>query len=105
MDGRTDVCTPRSAADDLAARIAAAADGPLAASVGTIGAPLHRLVAETQASPERHGAGWLAFRTIRPRGDALPDVGPVGRLPAALGLPLERSAHLHVRVTVPGIGP
>jgi protocatechuate 3,4-dioxygenase beta subunit len=45
------------------------------------------------------------FRTIRPRGDALPDEGPVGRLPAALGLPLDRSAHLHFRVTVPGIGP
>ena len=229
MDGRTDGRIARSAADDFAARLSAAGEGPLAASVGTVVAHLHRLVSETRPSPEdlrraldfltevglacdqrrqewvlladvlgistavedmatprpaaatpntiagpfyraaapaveaggtisRDGrgepvavsgrladtagapvagalvevwqashegryenqepdrqpefnlrgrlcgdaAGRFAFRTIRPRGYALPDDGPVGRLLSALGLPLDRPAHLHFRVTAPG---
>jgi hydroxyquinol 1,2-dioxygenase len=47
-------------------------------------------------------AGQVAFETIKPRGYALPEDGPVGRLLMALGLRLERPAHLHFRVTAPG---
>lgn len=48
-------------------------------------------------------AGHVTFETIKPRGYALPEDGPVGRLLMALGLRLERPAHLHFRVTAPGI--
>lgn len=47
-------------------------------------------------------AGTVRFETIKPRGYALPEDGPVGRLLMALGLRLERPAHLHFRVTAPG---
>lgn len=46
--------------------------------------------------------GQVTFETIKPRGYALPEDGPVGRLIMALGLRLERPAHLHFRVTAPG---
>lgn len=46
--------------------------------------------------------GRVHFLTVKPRGYALPDDGPVGRLLNALGLCLERPAHLHFRVTAPG---
>ncbi len=49
--------------------------------------------------------GVVAFRSIRPAGYRLPDDGPVGRLAQALGLPLDRPAHLHVAVTAPGLLP
>ncbi|MFN6979399.1 MAG: dioxygenase, partial [Gemmobacter sp.] len=48
------------------------------------------------------GEGRFRFFTIRPRGYALPGDGPVGRLFAALGLPMDRPAHIHFRVTAPG---
>lgn len=50
-------------------------------------------------------AGRFHFRTIRPRGYALPEDGPVGRLMNRLGLRLERPAHLHFRLTAPGFRP
>lgn len=46
--------------------------------------------------------GWVQFHTIKPRGYALPEDGPVGRLLMALGLRLERPAHLHFRVAAAG---
>ncbi len=46
--------------------------------------------------------GRVHFRSIKPRGYALPDDGPVGRLLNTLGLKLERPAHLHFRVAAPG---
>jgi hydroxyquinol 1,2-dioxygenase len=45
--------------------------------------------------------GSFAFVTVRPRGYALPEDGPVGRLLNGLGIKLERPAHLHFRVTAP----
>ena len=45
--------------------------------------------------------GRFAFVTVRPRGYALPEDGPVGRLLNGLGIKLERPAHLHFRVTAP----
>jgi protocatechuate 3,4-dioxygenase beta subunit len=45
--------------------------------------------------------GEVHFHTIKPRGYSLPADGPVGRLLGALGLRLERPAHLHFRVTAP----
>ncbi|WP_211371246.1 dioxygenase [Paracoccus limosus] len=48
------------------------------------------------------GRGQFDFLTVKPGGYALPSDGPVGRLMAALGCPLERPAHLHFRVTAPG---
>ena len=49
--------------------------------------------------------GRVVFRTVKPKGYALPEDGPVGRLLNALGLRLERPAHLHFRVTAPGFEP
>ena len=46
--------------------------------------------------------GEVRFNTIKPRGYALPGDGPVGHLLRALGLPLDRPAHLHFRVSAPG---
>ncbi len=46
--------------------------------------------------------GSVRFQTVKPRGYALPEDGPVGRLLRALDLRLERPAHLHFRVTAPG---
>ncbi len=46
--------------------------------------------------------GRVRFSTVKPKGYALPEDGPVGRLLNALGLRLERPAHLHFRVTAPG---
>lgn len=43
--------------------------------------------------------GRFSFRSVMPRGYALPADGPVGRLMIALGLPQERPAHLHFRVS------
>lgn len=50
-------------------------------------------------------AGRVAFRTIRPRGYRLPDEGPVGRLAQALGLSLDRPAHIHIATAAPGFRP
>jgi hydroxyquinol 1,2-dioxygenase len=47
-------------------------------------------------------AGRFGFQTIMPKGYALPDDGPVGRLMNSLGLRLERPAHVHFRVSAPG---
>jgi hydroxyquinol 1,2-dioxygenase len=46
--------------------------------------------------------GQVQFVTVKPRGYALPEDGPVGRLLSAVGLRLERPAHLHFRVVAPG---
>lgn len=46
--------------------------------------------------------GRFGFRSIMPKGYALPGDGPVGRLMAALGLGLDRPAHLHFRVSAAG---
>lgn len=46
--------------------------------------------------------GRFAFRSVMPRGYALPADGPVGRLMQALGLCLDRPAHLHFRVVAKG---
>lgn len=46
--------------------------------------------------------GTVRFRTIRPRGYALPDDGPVGRLARRLGLSLDRPAHIHFAASAPG---
>jgi protocatechuate 3,4-dioxygenase beta subunit len=50
-------------------------------------------------------AGRFAFRSVKPGPVRLPDDGPVGRLARALGLPLERPAHLQFRVTAAGLAP
>lgn len=47
-------------------------------------------------------AGRVTFATIRPAGYRLPDDGPVGRLARALGLSLDRPAHLHFAASAPG---
>jgi hydroxyquinol 1,2-dioxygenase len=47
-------------------------------------------------------SGRFHFGTIMPKGYALPEDGPVGRLMNGLGLRLERPAHLHFRVSAPG---
>ena len=46
--------------------------------------------------------GGFNFLSVKPGGYALPSDGPVGRLMAALGCPLERPAHVHFRVTAKG---
>lgn len=46
--------------------------------------------------------GTVHFKTVKPHGYNLPEDGPVGRLLTALGLKLERPAHLHFRVSAPG---
>ncbi len=46
--------------------------------------------------------GKVDFLTVKPRGYALPEDGPVGRLLNTLGLRLERPAHLHFRVAAAG---
>lgn len=46
--------------------------------------------------------GQFHFRSVMPAGYALPSDGPVGRLMAALGLCLERPAHLQFRVLAKG---
>lgn len=46
--------------------------------------------------------GRFTFTSVMPGGYALPADGPVGRLMTALGLCLERPAHLHFRVSAPG---
>lgn len=46
--------------------------------------------------------GRFRFVTVKPRGYTLPSDGPVGRLMTALGLTLERPAHLHFRVSADG---
>jgi protocatechuate 3,4-dioxygenase beta subunit len=46
--------------------------------------------------------GRFHFLTVKPKGYTLPSDGPVGRLMTALGLCLERPAHLHFRVSAEG---
>ncbi|NEX46665.1 dioxygenase [Pseudotabrizicola algicola] len=46
--------------------------------------------------------GRFSFRSVMPRGYALPADGPVGRLMNRLGMCLERPAHLHFRVSAKG---
>jgi hydroxyquinol 1,2-dioxygenase len=46
--------------------------------------------------------GRFEFPTVKPKGYALPSNGPVGRLMLALGLGLERPAHVHFRVSADG---
>ena len=46
--------------------------------------------------------GRFRFRTIKPAGYRLPVEGPVGRLLQALGLSVERPAHLNFRVSAKG---
>jgi len=47
-------------------------------------------------------SGAVRIRTVRPRGYAIPDDGPVGRLMARLGLPKMRPAHLQFRIKAAG---
>lgn len=63
--------------------------------------PEHNLRGRFRADED----GRVAFRTIRPCGYRLPDDGPVGRLAEALGLSLDRPAHIHFAVTAPGVRP
>lgn len=51
---------------------------------------------------QANAEGRFRFVTVKPKGYALPSDGPVGRLIAALGLCLERPAHIHLRVTAEG---
>jgi hydroxyquinol 1,2-dioxygenase len=60
--------------------------------------PEHNLRGRLRADAQ----GRFAFRSVMPKGYALPADGPVGRLIAALGLCLERPAHLHFRVSAEG---
>ena len=46
--------------------------------------------------------GRFHFSTVRPKGYTLPSDGPVGQLMAALGLGLERPAHIHFRISGEG---
>lgn len=46
--------------------------------------------------------GRFAFLSVMPKGYALPGDGPVGRLMTALGLTLDRPAHIHFRISAPG---
>ncbi|MDQ0395775.1 dioxygenase family protein [Labrys monachus] len=46
--------------------------------------------------------GRFGFVTVKPKGYTLPSDGPVGRLMSALGLGLERPAHIHFRVSADG---
>ncbi len=46
--------------------------------------------------------GRFHFVSVKPRGYSLPSDGPVGRLMTALGLGLERPAHIHFRVGAEG---
>jgi hydroxyquinol 1,2-dioxygenase len=46
--------------------------------------------------------GGFAFRSVKPKGYALPADGPVGRLMAGMGYVMERPAHLHFRVMAAG---
>lgn len=46
--------------------------------------------------------GRFSFYSIRPGGYSLPVDGPVGRLLKSVGLPLERPAHINLRVSAEG---
>jgi len=46
--------------------------------------------------------GRFHFLTVKPKGYTLPADGPVGQLMSALGLGLERPAHIHFRVSADG---
>lgn len=63
--------------------------------------PEHNLRGRFQSDAD----GQVALQSIRPCGYRLPDDGPVGRLAAALGLSLDRPAHIHVAVTASGFRP
>lgn len=60
--------------------------------------PEHNLRGRFRADAQ----GRFQFGTIMPKGYALPGDGPVGRLMTALGLTLDRPAHLHFRVSARG---
>lgn len=47
-------------------------------------------------------SGVVQIRTVRPRGYAIPDDGPVGRLLARLALPKMRPAHMQFRISATG---
>mgnify|MGYP001806213142 CR=1 FL=1 len=49
--------------------------------------------------------GRFQFLTVKPKGYTLPSDGPVGQLMSALGLGLERPAHIHFRVSGEGFEP
>lgn len=46
--------------------------------------------------------GRFHFLTVKPKGYTLPADGPVGQLMSALGLGLERPAHIHFRISAEG---
>jgi protocatechuate 3,4-dioxygenase beta subunit len=46
--------------------------------------------------------GRFHYETVRPRGYAVPEDGPVGRMLGAIGYPLRRPAHLHFIVKAAG---
>lgn len=46
--------------------------------------------------------GRFHFQSVKPKGYTLPSDGPVGQLMSALGLGLERPAHIHFRVSAEG---
>ena len=46
--------------------------------------------------------GRFHFATVKPKGYTLPADGPVGQLMSALGLGLERPAHIHFRISAEG---
>ncbi len=48
------------------------------------------------------GEGAFRFTSVKPKGYALPDDGPVGQLMKRIGLPARRPAHLHFRVSADG---
>lgn len=48
------------------------------------------------------GDGEFWYRSVKPKGYAVPCDGPVGELLAQLGYPLRRPAHLHFQISAPG---
>lgn len=46
--------------------------------------------------------GRVTLRSVRPAGYSIPADGPVGRLLSQVGIPLERPAHIHFRITATG---
>ena len=60
--------------------------------------PEHNLRARIRADQD----GRFSFLSIKPGGYSLPIDGPVGRLLTHLGLPLERPAHINLRISARG---
>ena len=60
--------------------------------------PEHNLRGRIRADQE----GRFHFLSIKPAGYSLPVDGPVGRLLTVVGLPLERPAHINLRVSAEG---